>query len=222
MWWQATERWGTADQAQNDADLDYGTMGSLLIPNSSYFLTGGKDGNLYFLNKDNMGGWVSSSNQVQQVVPLGSSSNMHCQAAYYKGSTKEFIYVWSENDVLRAIPFDRGSNQLDRTGEIDFLGAGGPAGQSGAVLSVSSDSSKDGTGILWASYASSGDAEHTVSPGILRAFDANDVTRELWNNQQNAARDGAGNYAKFSAPTVADGHVYLPTFSNRVVVYGLR
>ena len=209
-------------QAQNDADLDYGTMGSLLIPNSSYFLTGGKDGNLYFLNKDNMGGWVSSSNQVQQVVPLGSSSNMHCQAAYYKGSTKEFIYVWSENDVLRAIPFDRGSNQLDRTGEIDFLGAGGPAGQSGAVLSVSSDSSKDGTGILWASYASSGDAEHTVSPGILRAFDANDVTRELWNNQQNAARDGAGNYAKFSAPTVADGHVYLPTFSNRVVVYGLR
>jgi len=209
-------------QAQNDADLDYGTMGSLLIPNSSYFLTGGKDGNLYFLNKDDMGGWVSSSNQVQQVVPLGSGSNMHCQAAYYEGSTKEFIYVWSENDVLRAIPFDRGSNQLDRTGEIDFLGAGGPGGQSGAVLSVSSDSSKDGTGILWASYAFSGDAEHTVSPGILRAFDANDVTRELWNNQQNATRDGAGNYAKFSAPTIANGHVYLPTFSNRVVVYGLQ
>ncbi len=61
-----------------------------------------------------------------------------------------------------------------------------------------------------------------MSPGILRAFDANDVTRELWNNHQNVARDGAGNYAKFSAPTVADGHVYLPTFSNRVVVYGLR
>src|SRR6267378_2156468 len=140
-------------QAQNDNDLDYGTMGSLLIPNSSYFLTGGKDGNLYFLNKDNMGGWVSSSNQVQQVIPLGGGSNMHCQAAYYEGSTKEFIYVWSENDALRAIPFDRGSNQLDRTGEIDLVGAGGPGGQSGAVLSVSSDSSKDGTGILWASYA---------------------------------------------------------------------
>ena len=209
-------------QAQNDADLDYGTMGSLLIPNSSYFLTGGKDGNLYFLNKDDMGGWVSSSNQVQQVVPLGGGSNLHCQAAYYEGSTKEFIYVWSENDALRAIPFDRGSNQLDRAGEIDFLGVGGPGGQSGAVLSVSSDSSKDGTGILWASHAFSGDAEQTVSPGILRAFDANDVTRELWNNQQNAARDGAGNYAKFSAPTVANGHVYLPTFSNKVVVYGLQ
>jgi len=209
-------------QFLNDNDLDYGTMGGFLIPNSSYFLTGGKDGNLYLLDKDAMGGYVPSVNQVQQVVPLGSSSNMHCQAAYYKGSAKEFIYVWSENDVLRAIPFDRGSNQLDRTGEIDFFGTGGPTGQSGAVLSVSSNGSTDGTGILWASYAMSGDAESFVTPGILRAFDANDITRELWNNQQNAARDGAGTYAKFSPPTIADGHVYLPTFSNRVVVYGLR
>jgi len=87
---------------------------------------------------------------------------------------------------------------------------------------VSSDSSKNGTGILWAAYASSGDAESFLTPGVLRAFDANDVTRELWNNQQNAARDGAGNYAKFSAPTIANGHVYLPTFSNQVVVYGLQ
>jgi len=208
-------------QALNDTDTDYGVMGALLIPNSSYFLTGGKDGNLYLVNKDNMGGWTSSANQVQQVYLLGSGANMHCQAAYYKGSTKEFVYVWSENDVLKAIPFDRGSNLLDRTGEID-AGVGGPTGQSGAVLSVSSNGSTDGTGIIWASYALSGDAESFTSPGIFRAFDANDVTRELWNNQQNAARDGAGMFAKFSAPTIANGHVYLPTFSNRVVVYGLR
>src|SRR6267143_2067778 len=145
-------------QAQNDADLDYGTMGSLLIPNSNYFLTGGKDGNLYLLNKDNMGGWVSGANQVQQVVGLGNSANMHCQAAYYQGSAKEFVYVWSENDALRAIPFDRGSNLMD-PGQVLYGGAG-PTGQSGAVLSVSSNGSQDGTGILWASYAFSGDAEH--------------------------------------------------------------
>src|SRR6266516_2168332 len=208
-------------QYLNDNDLDYGTMGGFLIPNSLYFLTGGKDGNLYLLNKDAMGGYVPSANQVQQVVALGSSANMHCQAGYYKGSAKEFIYVWSENQPLRAIPFDRGSNLMDPQGQVLF-GGGGPTGQSGAVLSVSSNGSTDGTGILWASYASTGDAESVVSPGILRAFDANDVTRELWNNQQNVARDGAGNYAKFSAPTIANGHVYLPTFSNRVVVNGLR
>ena len=208
-------------QYLNDNDLDYGGMGGFLIPNSGYYLTGAKDGTLYLLNKDGMGGYLPSSNQVQQVVPLGASANMHCQTAYYKGSSKEFIYIWSENDPLRAIPFDRASNLLDPQSQVVFSGVG-PTGQSGAVLSVSSNGSEDGTGILWASYAFSGDAEHNVSPGILRAFDANDVTKELWNNRQNVSRDGAGNYAKFSAPTIANGHVYLPTFSNRVVVYGSR
>ena len=196
-------------------------MGALLIPNSDLYLTGGKDGKLYLLNKDAMGGYLPSSNQVQQVVPLGSNNvNMHCQAAYYKGSSKEVAYVWSENDPLRAIPFDRASNLLSTQGQI-LSNAPGPTGQSGAVLSVSSNGSQEGTGILWASYAYSGDAEHAVSPGILRAFDANDVSRQLWNNQQNP-RDAGGNYAKFAAPTIANGHVYLPTFSNQVVVYGLQ
>jgi hypothetical protein len=206
----------------NNYDLDYGGMGTFLIPNSGYYLTGGKDGNLYLLNKDAMGGYLSSSNQVQQVVPLGGSNvNVHCQPAYYKGSSKEFVYVWSENDPLRAIPFDRTSNLLSPQDQV-VSSAAGPTGQSGAVLSVSSNGPQDGSGILWASYASSGDAEHAVSPGILRAFDANDARKELWNSQQNSARDGAGNYAKFAAPTIANGHVYLPTFSNRVVVYGLQ
>ena len=208
-------------QFLNDNDLDYGGMGALLIPNSGRYLTGGKDGNLYLLDKDDMGGYLPSSNQVQQVVPLGISASMHGQAAYYNGSSKEFVYVWSENDPLRAIPFDRVSNLLNPQGQV-VSRVSGPTGQSGAVLSVSSNGSRDGTGILWASYAVSGDAEHAVSPGILRAFDANDVSKELWNNHQNDVRDGAGTYAKFAAPTIANGHVYLPTFSNQVAVYGLQ
>jgi hypothetical protein len=98
----------------------------------------------------------------------------------------------------------------------------GPTGQSGAVLSVSSNGSVNGTGIVWASYAATGDAEHDISPGILRAFDTNDIRKELWSNSQNPAQDNAGSYAKFSSPTIANGHVYLPTFSNRVVVYGIK
>ena len=207
-------------QFLNDYDLDYGSVGALLIPNSVYFLTGGKDGYLYLLNRDAMGGHHASANQVQQTVPL-TSSEMHCQPAYYRGGAREFVYIWPENNPLRAIPFDRGGNLLDRQTELVFS-AGGPTGHSGAMLAVSSDGSRDGTAILWASYAFSGDAEHDVSPGILRAFDANDITRELWNNRQNLARDGAGQYAKFASPTIANGHVYLPTFSNQVVVYGLR
>ncbi|HEX9129586.1 MAG TPA: hypothetical protein VF850_10510 [Gemmatimonadaceae bacterium] len=207
-------------QYLNDQDLDYGGMGALLIPNTSLYLTGGKDGNLYLLNRDDMGGILPSSNQVQQVISLGSNANMHCQAAYYKGGSKEFVYVWSENDPLHAIPFDRAGNLLSTQSQV-VSNAAGPTGQSGAILSVSSNGSQDGTGILWASYAYIGDAEHAASPGILRAFDANDVRKQLWNNQLNQ-RDAGGNYAKFAAPTIANGHVYLPTFSNRVVVYGLQ
>jgi hypothetical protein len=207
-------------QYLNDYDLDYGSMGSLLIPGSSYYLTGAKNGSLYLLDKDAMGGYQAGGDQVQQVVALGTNANLHCQAAYYHGATRDYVYVWSENDPLHAIVFDRGTNRLDRSLET-LVTNGGPTGQSGAVLSVSSNGTTAGTGILWASYAFTGDAEHDVSPGILRAFDANDVTKELWNNRQNVARDGAGSYAKFASPTIANGHVYLPTFSRQVVVYGI-
>ncbi len=201
----------------NNDDLDYGVMGTLLIPNSTYYFTGCKDGNLYVLNKDNMGSYSAASNQVQQTIPL--NVNLHCQPAYYKGSTKEYVYVWSENDQLRALTFNRASSMFDDKQTVST--ENGPTGQSGAVLSVSSNGTTDGTGILWASFASSGDAESNVTPGMLVAFDANDITKELWNSKQNPA-DYPGNFAKFSPPTIANGHVYLPTFSNQVVVYGLK
>ena len=204
----------------NDYDLDYGGMGALLIGNSGYFLTGGKDGNLYLLNKDQMGGYQPTSNSVQQVMTIGGGATMHCQPAYFGGSSTQFVYVWPENSPLRAIPFDAASNMLNPLRQVLFSGSG-PTGESGAVLSVSSNGSTDGTGIVWASYAATGNAEHAVSPGILRAFDANDVSHELWNNQQNPQRDAGGYYAKFASPTIANGQVYLPTFSNQVVVYGL-
>lgn len=201
-------------------DKDYGAMGCFLIPNSNYFFTGAKDGNLYLLNKDNMGGYSSSSNNVQQNVAPIPTASLHCQPSYYKGATNEFVLVWSENDKLRAYPFNRATNSLDVSDVIMGL-PNGPTGWSGAVLSVSSNGTKDSTGIVWASYAATGNANQSVCPGILRAFDANNVSRELWNNSLNP-NDNAGNYAKFSSPTIANGHVYLSTFSNQVVVYGLK
>jgi hypothetical protein len=205
-------------QHLNDFDLDYGGNGAFLIPNSIFFLTGAKDGNLFLLNRDAMGGYSAAGNQVQQEIHVSSNSEMHCQPSYYSGSVGEFVYLWPENESLHAYPFDRGSNTLGQT----VFGPNGPTGHSGAILSVSSNGQTPGTGIVWASYAYTGDAEHDVSPGMLRAFDAADVTHELWNNRQNIARDGSGTYAKFAAPTIANGHVYLPTFSGHVVVYGLQ
>jgi len=199
----------------NNNDADFGSIGSLLIPHSNYYLTGDKNGSLYLLNKDNMGGMNTTSNVVNQELNLKTAgSEEHCQLAYFNNGTSEHIYIWAENDKLRSYPYASG-----KMGTPVLSSVAGPTGSSGAVLSVSSNAGANG--VLWASFAFTGDAEHYVSPGILRAFDANDVTRELWNSNMNAG-DNVGKYAKFSSPTIANGHVYLGTFSKSVQIYGLK
>jgi outer membrane protein assembly factor BamB len=66
-----------------------------------------------------------------------------------------------------------------------------------------------------------GDAWHGTAVGKLQAFDASDVSKELWNSDMNPD-DTLGNYAKFSPPLVANGKVYQATFSGKLMVYGLR
>ena len=64
-------------------------------------------------------------------------------------------------------------------------------------------------------------------PGILHAYDADDIHHELWNSLQNSARDDCANYSKMSPPTVANGKVYLASFgtanvgTGQLCVYGL-
>jgi streptogramin lyase len=99
-------------------------------------------------------------------------------------------------------------------------------GMPGGILSVSANGSRAGTGIIWASTPLDGDSNQSIVHGILRAYDASDVHRELWNTQQFAARDEIGWYSKFNSPTVANGRVYMPTFAKPsgtafVNVYGL-
>jgi hypothetical protein len=52
-------------------------------------------------------------------------------------------------------------------------------------------------------------------------LDATNLQTILWSSQLDSTRDAVGNYAKFVAPTVANGKVYLATFSGEVVVYGI-
>jgi hypothetical protein len=58
-------------------------------------------------------------------------------------------------------------------------------------------------------------------PQILKALDANNVSKELWNSQQNLPRDSAGYFMKFAVPTIANGKVYLANSSGRINVYGI-
>lgn len=90
----------------------------------------------------------------------------------------------------------------------------------GGILSISANGGVARTGILWAVTPSKGANQQAV-PGTLRAFDAEDLSREIWNSRQNAMRDDLGLLAKFNTPIVANGKVYVATFSKQVAVYGL-
>jgi hypothetical protein len=87
----------------------------------------------------------------------------------------------------------------------------------GGVVAVSSNASVGG--VVWATTPNAATNDATA-PGVVRAFDALSLT-ELWNSDQNSARDALGTFSKFSAATVINGKVYVPTFSNQLVVYGL-
>jgi len=213
----------------NDNDLDISSSGAVLIPNSNYFFGGGKEGKLYLLNRDNLGHFNADPNVQSQVVQsfqvTSTGGNIHGGPVFWQGPNGAYAYVWGEEDRFKAFQFHYDTDKFDTTPASqstmsDPTGCGGVC-MPGAALSLSSNGSAPGSGIIWAALPINGDANHSVRPGILRAFDATDLSHELWDSEQNPA-DHVDTFAKFSAPTIANGRVYLATFSDYLAVYGLR
>ena len=212
--------------ALETGDIDLGSSGVLLIPNTSLALSGGKQGVLYLVNRDSMGGLSFSSfdtNAVQYFTNNISPTVTHeilGAPVWWDGASGSYAYIWiSESDYLRQYKFNSATGKFLLPGARSQTAA--PAGTPGGILAVSANGTNAGSGIVWASHQLNGDANHTVRPGILRAFNAQNITNELWNSQQLTNRDAVGNFAKFVPPTVANGKVYLATFSSRLNVYGL-
>jgi hypothetical protein len=57
-------------------------------------------------------------------------------------------------------------------------------------------------------------------PGVVRAYDATNVAKELWNSEQNPGRDALGQFSKWGQPVIANGKVFVPTLTG-VVAYGV-
>ena len=99
-----------------------------------------------------------------------------------------------------------------------------PGGMPGGRLVVSSNGTTAGTGVVWGVYPTQGNANSNVVHGALVAYDATAVVngklKQLFHSDANPAND-MGNFAKYSTPVVANGKVYVATFSNKVVQYGL-
>ena len=86
-------------------------------------------------------------------------------------------------------------------------------------MTLSAKGSDDGTGILWVTMPLDDNANHMVVRGVLRAFDASDVSKpELWDSANTGnGNDMLGQFAKFNPPTVANGKVYVATFQQETI-----
>jgi hypothetical protein len=122
---------------------------------------------------------------------------------------------------LRQYTFSRALGRFSSTTPTAQSTTIGGSGQPGGILSLSANGTNAGSGILWASVNTSANANQATVAGTLHAYDAQNVGRELWHSDMIPSRDVVGNFAKYVAPTVANGKVYLATFSNRLNVYGL-
>lgn len=195
----------------NDADLGSGSP--VLMPDNPSstpyeIIGGGKDGKLFVVNRDNMGSFSPNSNNVIQTVQTGvhQFDNIFSTPVYWNG----YFYVHCEGDVLRQFTWKNGllSDQPVNKGQI-------PISMHGATLSLSANGTSNG--IIWEIDNSNHDSG---GPAILRAYDALDVSKELYDSAQSGSRDTAGTALKFTVPTVAGGKVFVGT-SNELDIYGL-
>jgi hypothetical protein len=194
------------DQSELDSgDGDLGISGPLIIPGTNAILNGGKFGNYYLLDRNDMGHFnATGDTQILQRVSL-STNIPYAAPIFWNSPAGPRIYLWPARSSLREFAMSGGLIQPTpaATNSNSLPPMGG-------FLSLSANGSTPGTGLVWA----------LTSPGVLHAFDASDVSRELWNSNQNATRDGLGAFVKFAVPTIAAGKVFAST-SSALQVYGL-
>ena len=212
----------------NGSDSDVASGGVLLLPDQTagghthLMVEAGKEGRIYLVDRDNLGGYNSSSDNIVQEVPVNNSSQSNqtfkinglwSTPAYWNGN----LYFWGNGDTLTAFSFVNG-----RLANLDGNGLPNPTSSSpesssypGATPSISSNGNTNGIvwDVLTSNYGSSGAA-------VLLAHNASNVGNSLYSSNQNSTRDNPGVATKFVVPTVMNGKVYVGT-ANFLSVFGL-
>ena len=205
-------------------DLDLGSSGPMLIPGTSLLIHGGKTSIFYLMSLSNLGHEQSGNNQIVQNFSTGGDTGgdneIHGGPVFWNRTSGAgpTMYVWPNFMPLQAYQFNGSTFNTTPISQSSIVA---PEGDSGGVLTLSANGSMAGTGILWSSIPLDQDADTGTVEGVLRAFDANNLTTELWDSTMNLARDDIGIWPKYSPPTVANGKVYMASFSNLLNVYGL-
>jgi len=216
--WFTPSNW----QGLDAADADLASSGPMLIPSTNLLAGGGKEGILYILNTNSLGHLVSGDTQVvqkQRIVPqehIMSGPVFWPRTAAAGGS---LIFNSGESDVVKAWGFNGTTITTTPVASAPDFNQGHPGGMT--VLSANGQSNT--SGIVW-DYVRAPAAQtpgHEPMPGILRAYNASNVSSRLWTSKDNLDRDDLGLFGKFCVPTVVNGKVYIGTNSNQLVVYGL-
>lgn len=197
----------------SDYDFDLGSLGPVLAGGGSQLIGGDKAGSMYLVDTQNMGRLGVDNLSFPQVFqPIGGGGIFNI--AFWESAEDSIAYVVEAGSLTRAFRITNGQFNTTPFSE------GGPADDFAYQgMAISANGGAPGTGILW---MTTGDRSgRGLAPGTLHAVDALDLTNELWNSGMNADRDQPGAFAKFVAPTVANGRVYVPTFSNQLAIYGL-
>lgn len=143
----------------------------------------------------------------QQMEP----SHIHTTPVYWHAPDGPRVYVASDYNLgVRAFRFDH--EKLDPLPVARNFFPRAPISQ----MTLSSRGRE--SGILW--FIGSPTGVVASYPGILYAFDAETLDM-LYTSEANPF-DHLGDYPRFTPPIVANGKVYVPTFSNKLAVYGLK
>ncbi len=200
-------------QTLDDNDTDVGSGGVTLLPDqpgSRYphlLVQVGKEGTIDLINRDDMGQFhANNDDQIVQTLPF-IIGGVWGGPAFWNNNA----YFGGTNDHLKMFAYNPQTQLLST----------GPTSQSpetftfpGPTAAVSSNGTANG--IVWIVETDN----YGGGTAILRAYNASDLSVELYNSQQNPSRDGAGNAVKFVVPTITDGHVFVAA-ENQVAMYGL-
>jgi len=203
-------------QASND-DWDLGSGGIMLLPDLTdsggtvrHLAVGaGKDGNIYVVNRESMGHFSATSNNIWQQVSNalgnlstgGTSGGVWSTPAYfngrvYYGAVGSSLTAWTISDAkLPAKASMRSSNPFPYPGTSPTVSANGTT-----------------QGIVW--------AHQKGDTAVLYAYDANSLATLYSSATAPNGRDQYGAGYKWNVPVVADGHVFIGA-TNGVAVYGL-
>jgi len=222
-------------------DVDLGSAGTALLPNSHLLLAGGKEGRLFLIDRNAMGKGATPSLHSLQATHGPNAPvyyNIHGAPVIWARPGQTFAYLIGEEDPLkqyRLVPDPANGLKFDPDGPFKtspvsapypnfpagFFGqtSRDPVWMPGGFLSLSANGDTDGSGIIWTTMPYSANANHAVVRGVLRAFDASDVSRpQLWDSENTGnPNDRLGQFAKFCPPTVANGKVYVAAFQEETI-----